>query len=107
MSLDIFFLIFFIFLFLFLFFSKFKILSDNISFSNHKKIGIKNKSPVILGGVYLLIIVLLFYPNNLIELKVIFLFITLLGLMSDKNILPNPSVRLIFQITLNTIFNGV
>ncbi len=100
MSLDNFFLIFFIFLFLFLFFSKFKILSDNISFSNHKKIGIKNKSPVILGGVYLLIIVLLFYPNNLVELKVIFLFITLLGLMSDKNILPNPSVRLIFQITL-------
>ena len=100
MSLDNFFLICFILFFLFLFFSKFKILSDNTSFSNHKKIGVKNRSPIILGGVYLLIIILLFYPNDLVELKIIFSLITLLGLMSDKNILPNPTVRLIFQITL-------
>ena len=89
MNFDNFFLIFLILLFLFLFFSKFKILSDNISFSNHKKIGIKNKSPIILGGIYLLIIVLLFYPNDLVEIKIIFFLMVLLGLMSDKNILPN------------------
>ena len=34
-------------------FKKFNFLIDNVEFSEHKKIGIQNKSPIILGGVYL------------------------------------------------------
>lgn len=90
-------LIFFLFYFIF---SKYKILSDNISYSNHKKIGIKNNTPIILGGLYILAVVLIFFPNNTQEAKIIFFLITILGLMSDKNILPNPTVRFVFQLTL-------
>ena len=35
------------------FFKKFNLLIDNIDFSDHKKIGTQNKSPIILGGIYL------------------------------------------------------
>ena len=34
-------------------FKKFNFLIDNTDFSDHKKIGIQNKSPIILGGIYL------------------------------------------------------
>ena len=95
-----FFLIIIIFFSLYLLFHKFKFLSDNISFSNHKKIGAKNKSPIILGGLFLLLIILVFIPNSIVEIKLIFFLITVLGVLSDKNILPNPKIRFLFQITI-------
>lgn len=89
-----------IFFSLYLLLHKFKFLSDNISFSSHKKIGAKNKSPIMLGGFFLLLIILVFIPNSIIEIKLIFFLITVLGVLSDKNILPNPKIRFVFQITI-------
>ena len=100
MSVEKIFLIIIIFFSLYLFLQKFKFLSDNISFSNHKKIGAKNKSPIILGGIFLLLIILIFLPHNTIEIKLIFFLMTVLGIFSDKNILPNPKIRFIFQISI-------
>ena len=46
-------------------FKKFNILIDDISFSEHKKVGNLNKSPIILGGVYItLSLILLLDKNN-------------------------------------------
>ena len=93
-------LIIIIFFSLYFLLKKFEFLTDNMSFSNHKKIGTKNKSPIMMGGPFILLIILIFMSNDVIELKIVFILITLLGMLSDKNILPNPRVRFIFQITI-------
>ena len=94
------FLIILIFFLLYFFLQKFRFLSDNTAFSNHKKIGVRNNSPILLGGIFLLIVTLFFPPTNVVEIKVIYILITLLGILSDKNILPNPKIRFTFQISI-------
>ena len=89
-----------IFLSLFVFFKKLKLLRDDISFSEHKMIGAENKSPVVLGGIYILIVFFILSENSSIFLKITTVLITLLGFMSDKNILPNPKIRLFLQIMI-------
>ena len=100
MSFEKLFLIIAIFFSVYLSLQKFKFLSDNISFSNHKKIGAKNKSPIMLGGFFLFLIILIFIPYNTIDTKLIFFLVIVLGILSDKNILPNPKIRFIFQIVI-------
>ncbi len=89
-----------IFLTIFLLSKKLKLLRDDTSYSKHKMIGIENKSPVVLGGIFILIVFLIFSEEASIFLKLSTILITLLGLMSDRNILPNPRIRLILQITI-------
>tara|TARA_B100001121_G_C18693537_1_gene624059 strand:+ start:600 stop:1631 length:1032 start_codon:yes stop_codon:yes gene_type:complete len=89
-----------IFLSIFVLSKKLKILRDDTSYSDHKMIGIENKSPVVLGGIYILIVFLIFSEDASIFLKLSTISITLLGLMSDRNILPSPRIRLILQISI-------
>ena len=79
---------------------KFHLLNDEIKYSNHKKFGKNNISPVILGGIYFIIVILFFFTNELLILKISLLFILFLGLLSDKNILPSPKIRIIFKFLI-------
>ena len=96
---DLFF-IFLIFITLFSIFKKKNFLIDNVSYSSHKIIGEENKSPVIIGGLYILVVYLIFFYNHSLVFVASMICITLLGLMSDQNILTNPNKRLIFQILI-------
>lgn len=97
------FLILTIFLFTYYSFKKINFLNE-AKYSIHKKFGETNKSPIIIGGIYLTIVVLFFFSNNLISLKIVLLLIFLLGLLSDKNILPSPKIRIIIQLIILFIF---
>ena len=85
-------------------FKKFNFLIDNTDFSDHKKIGIQNKSPIILGGIYLTFSTMFLAPEIYNFLKIICLLILFLGLSSDRNYLSNPLVRLILQVLIIFIF---
>ena len=85
-------------------FRKFNFLIDDVSYSDHKKIGILNNSPIILGGVYLTASIILLAPDNYNHLKIFCFFILILGLLSDRNYLPNPSIRLLLQILILFFF---
>ena len=77
---------------------------DNTDYSNHKIIGSENKSPVLIGGILIFISILIFikFDDHLITL--FYLLILLLGVLSDIDYLPNPSLRLILQIIIITFF---
>ena len=92
-SLGLFFCIYFIF-------KKLNLLVDNTSFSEHKKIGTSNNSPIIIGGIYIAIIISIFLPNDYLFIKIISILILTLGLLSDRNLLPNPRIRLVLQIII-------
>ena len=92
--------IFFIFISLFIILRKINLFIDDVSYSDHKMIGVENRSPVIIGGIYFVIIFLSFNPFLSIHYNMTILSITLLGLMSDKNIFSNPLMRLIIQILI-------
>ncbi len=83
---------------LFIIFKKFNILVDNTNYSDHKKLGKQNKSPIILGGIYLVAIFFIFFPNEYLSIKILSVLILILGLFSDRNLFSNPKIRLIFQI---------
>ncbi len=85
-------------------FKKFNLLIDNIDFSDHKKIGAQNKSPIILGGIYLTFSMVFLAPDIYNFLKIICILTLLLGLSSDRNYLSNPLIRLILQILILFIF---
>jgi UDP-N-acetylmuramyl pentapeptide phosphotransferase/UDP-N-acetylglucosamine-1-phosphate transferase len=87
-----------IFLIIFFFFKKINYLNENTNYSTHKNFGKSNKSPIVLGGIFLSIITVIFFSNDLIILKISLLLIYLLGFLSDKNILPNPKIRILLQI---------
>ena len=83
---------------LYFFFKKNSLLIDNTSFSLHKKIGNQNKSPIVLGGFYILFITLFYFKNLNFDIYLIFIMIFMIGLVSDRNIISNSLIRLIFQI---------
>jgi len=89
-----------IFLVIYFFFKKNHFLNDNTNYSEHKNFGKSNEAPIILGGIFLLIVTIFFFSNDLIVLKISILLIYVLGFLSDKNILPNPRVRILFQILI-------
>ena len=99
MELNNFFYVFFIFLILFFILKSSKLLIENVSYSSHKLLGSENKSPIIIGGLFILISILIFASIS-INLKIILVFITFLGLLSDRNILPNPKIRLTAQLII-------
>ncbi len=89
-----------IFLTIYGFFKKNELLIDKISYSDHKIIGSQNKSPIIIGGIYILVVYLFLFNSHSLILVTSSIFITLLGLMSDKNILTSPIKRLILQFLI-------
>ena len=93
------FLILAIFLFTYYSLKKINFLNE-AKYSIHKKFSDTNQSPIIIGGIYLTIIVLFFFSNDFINLKTVLLLIFLLGLLSDKNILPSPKIRIIIQFII-------
>ena len=95
-----FFILLTVFLFIYYFLKKIKLLNEDRKYSIHKKVGKTNSSPIIIGGIFLVITVLFFFTNNLFVLKITLLLIFLLGLLSDKNILPSPKIRIIIQILI-------
>ena len=95
-----FFFIFIIFIILYFFCKKFNFLLENPSYSSHKTLGSENRSPIIMGGLFILVTISFFHSVISINLNIALLFIIFLGLLSDKNILPNPKIRLIFQIII-------
>lgn len=103
MLLDNIFSIIIIFIFNYFFFKKSNLLNENIKISNHKDIGSSNNSPILIGGIYFLLIILIFFPNLDFLTKFVFFLLTILGIMSDKNYLTNPKIRLIIQIILISI----
>ena len=92
------FLLLFVFLFTYYFFKKIRLLNENTKYSTHKNFGKTNKSPIVVGGAYLIFIVFLFFKGDLNILKFSLLLIFFIGLLSDKNILPSPRIRIILQI---------
>lgn len=93
-------LVFIIFISLFAFLRFNNLLLDDTSFSNHKIYGIENKSPVILGGIFFLFIFLIFDQNFTLNIKISLIAVTVLGLMSDRNIMPNPTLRFLIQLII-------
>lgn len=95
-----FFLIFIIFIVIYLFLKKFNFFVENQSYSSHKILGSENRSPIVMGGLFILVTISFFHSIISINLNIALFFIIFLGLLSDKNILPNPKIRLIFQIII-------
>ena len=89
-----------IFLSYFLFFKKFRILNEDKSISPHKSFIKNKKSPILLGGVFIISILIFFSDFIFFPIKFSLLLIFLLGICSDKNILPNPTTRIIFQLLI-------
>ena len=87
-----------LFIFLLALFRKFKILQENVNFSDHKKLGNINKNPVLIGGVFILLSVLIFASDSFIYFKICAILIFFTGILSDKNIISSPKLRLFFQI---------
>ena len=85
-------------------FRKFNFLIDDVNYSDHKKIGILNNSPIILGGIYLTISVILLASDDYNYLKIFCFIVLILGILSDRNYLPNPTIRLILQIFILFFF---
>ena len=94
------FLLLLIFLALFFIFKKTGFLNENINYSDHKNFGETNKSPLIIGGTFFIIVIIFFFENNLITLKTSLIAIYILGLLSDKNILESPKIRILFQAVI-------
>ena len=85
-------------------FRKFNFLIDDVNYSDHKKIGIFNNSPIILGGIYLTLSVILLASDDYNYLKIFCFIVLILGILSDRNYLPNPTIRLILQIFILFFF---
>ena len=104
MTSNFFFLPLSIFLIIYFIFKNKNFLKDNIKYSSHKILGSENKSPIILGGLYILITILVFYPITSVYFNITLILITSLGLLSDKNILPSPKMRLLAQLIILLLF---
>ena len=88
------------FIFIYFIFKKYEILQENVNYSDHKKLGKANKAPILIGGLFILTYLLVFLPINLIFFKIASISIFLVGILSDKNIISSPKLRLFFQITV-------
>ena len=87
-----------LFIFLLALFRKFEILKENINFSDHKKLGNLNKNPVLVGGVFILLSILILVSDSFIYFKICAILIFFIGILSDKNIISSPRLRFLFQI---------
>ncbi len=88
------------FIFVYFIFKKYEILQENVNYSEHKKLGKSNRAPIIIGGLFIVTSLLIFLPINLIFFKIASISIFLVGILSDKNIISSPKLRLFFQISV-------
>ncbi len=88
------------FIFIYFVFKKYEILQENVNYSDHKKLGKANKAPILIGGLFIVTFLLVFLPINLIFFKITSILIFLIGILSDKNIISSPKLRLFFQISV-------
>ena len=88
------------FIFVYFIFKKYEILQENVNYSDHKKLGKANKAPILIGGLFIVTYLLVFLPINLIFFKIASISIFLVGILSDKNIISSPKLRLFLQITV-------
>ena len=95
-----------LFIFIFFIFKRFNILEENINYSDHKKLGKANIAPILIGGVFIVISLLIFLPKNLIFFKIVSISIFLVGILSDKNIVSSPKLRLLLQISVIFFFGA-
>ena len=93
-----------LFIFIYLVCKKLNLFLENTGYSDHKTLGISNNSPLIIGGIFLAISISIYLPNNYFLLKIISILILSLGLLSDRNLLPSPKIRLALQILVLLIF---
>lgn len=93
-----------IFLILYIVLKKNKFLIDNVKFSSHKKLANSNSKPILMGGIFFLIITLFILPNINSVFKILICFIFFLGILSDMNFLNNPLKRIMTQILLVLLF---
>ena len=99
MSFELFFVL-LIFLSYLLFFKKFKILCEDNTTSIHKKFIKNDKSPILIGGIFLVSVIIFFSEFNFYFVKLPLILIFILGLFSDKHILSNPKLRLFLQLLI-------
>lgn len=99
MNFELFFVL-LIFLSYLFFFNKFKILCEDKNTSNHKKFIKNDKSPILIGGIFLISIIIFFSELNFYIFKLPLISMFILGLFSDKHILSNPKLRLFLQLLI-------
>ena len=105
MLISIKFLIIFLYIFgLNIIFNKFNILNDKKNIFKHKDFINKKITPPFSGGLYLIISILIFIPNNFLIFKIFLFSIFLIGFFSDLNILKSPNLRFVLQILTVLIF---
>jgi len=101
---NIFIISFSIFLILFFILRKFNILVDNRELSFHKKLVIFSSKPILMGGIYILALILVSFPKDYLFLKLITFLILLIGILSDVDYLKSPFKRIIIQCFLVLFF---
>ena len=85
-------------------FRKFNILIDQAKISTHKSFINKQKNIPLTGGLIFFLTLVFFLPENYKNITILIFFIFLIGLLSDLNILHSPTLRIIFQITVITVY---
>jgi len=78
-------------------FSKFTHLKDDKKKSSHKNFVKNSRTPVLIGGILIFLVIIIFL-ENLFFLKLLFCLILLLGFFSDKNLINSPKTRFFLQI---------
>jgi len=92
------------FLSIYIIFKKFNIFIDEAKYSEHKIIGKENNKPIVLGGIFLIFVVLLLFDRSYLYLKIFSLSVFLIGHLSDRNYLSSPKIRLVIQIIAFAFF---
>jgi len=85
---------------LFLVLKKFNLLIDNINTSRHKEIGKINNQPILLGGLYFVILFIIYFFNLSPNIKLILILVFFLGFLSDINFVNNVKLRFLIQTFL-------
>ncbi len=92
------------FLILFFVLKKFNILVDKRESSFHKKLVFFSGKPILIGGIYILVLILISFPKDFLFLKLISFVILLVGILSDIDYLNSPLKRIIIQCFLVIFF---
>ena len=71
---------------------------DKKEISKHKSFINQKFSPPFSGGILFLLTILIFFPNENLQLKLFLLLIFLIGFFSDLNFLKSPNLRFFFQL---------
>ncbi len=86
------------------FFDKLNILKDKKDLSLHKSFTNVKFKPPFSGGIFLLITILLFFPNENLQFKIFISLIFLIGFFSDLNTLKSPNLRFLIQFIVVLCF---